>query len=177
MEKDKFIDLGEIYLRGLTGSDLQGNWYKWFNDTEVTKFQNKGIVPNTFEKQKDYYEYLTKSHEDIVLAIIHDEDDTHFGNIGLHKIDYIHRHADVGIILGERKYWNRGYATRCIEAIRDYSFKTLNLHRLTAYIMNDNISSYKAFLKAGFKKEGIMSEFFYKNGKYVDITVVGCVRS
>jgi ribosomal-protein-alanine N-acetyltransferase len=99
----------------------------------------------------------------------------HIGNIGLHKIDYIHRHADVGIILGERKYQNRGYATQCIKAIKDYSFKTLNLHRLTVYIMKDNIASYKAFLKAGFKKEGIMSELFYKNGKYVDVIVVGCV--
>jgi ribosomal-protein-alanine N-acetyltransferase len=175
MEKDKFIDLGEIYLRSLTERDLQGSWYKWFNDAEVTKFQNKGIFPNTFEKQKEYYEHLKKSHDDIVLAIIHDKDDLHIGNIGLHKIDYIHRHADVGIILGERKYQNRGYATQCIEAIKDYSFKTLNLHRLTVYIMKDNIASYKAFLKAGFKKEGIMSELFYKNGKYVDVIVVGCV--
>lgn len=177
MGKDKFIDLGEICLRSLTESDLQGNWYKWFNDTEVTKFQNKGVVPNTIEKQRDYYEYLKKSHEDIVLAIIHDKDDIHIGNIGLHKIDYIHRHADVGIVLGERKYWNRGYATKCIEAIKNYSFKTLNLHRLTAHTMKDNKPSYNAFLKAGFKEEGIMSEFFYKNGKYLDMIVVGCVRA
>ena len=113
VKKDKFIDLGDIYLRGLQESDLSGNWYTWFNDPVVTRYQDKGIFANTREKQKVYYDYVTKSTSDIILAIILDSNDTHIGNIGLHKIDYIHRHADVGIILGEMEHWKKGYAS-CI---------------------------------------------------------------
>lgn len=175
MRKDKFIDLGEIYLRGLRESDLQGDWYKWFNDKEVTAFQNKGIFPNTFEKQREYFESVNRSRDDVVLAIIHDKDDTHIGNIGLHRIDYIHRHAEVGIVLGEKKHWKKGYATQCLKAVTDYSRNTLNLHRLTAYLMKGNTGSHKAFLSAGFKEEGTMFERFYKNGAYLDAIIVGRV--
>ena len=108
-QKDKFIDMGGIYLRSLRQDDLAGNWYTWLNDPVVTRYQDKGIIPNTREKQQSYFEHLAKSSSDVVFAIVFDQTDRHIGNIGLHRIDFIHRHADVGIILGEKDYWNKGY--------------------------------------------------------------------
>lgn len=171
--QDKFLDLGEIYLRSLCLNDLDGNWYMWLNDPEVTRYQDKGIFPNSFEKQKSYFEYLSKSQNDIVFAIIFASDGKHIGNIGLHRIDYIHRHADVGIILGEKEYWNRGFATKCIQALVQYAGNSLNLHRLTSYIMIENTGSLKAFSKVGFSKEGCMKEYYFKNGRYLDVVVLG----
>lgn len=176
IRKDKFIDLGKIYLRGLKESDLSGNWYMWFNDPIVTRFQDKGIIANTQEKQKEYYQEVVRSRSDIILAIIFDETDLHIGNIGLHKIDYIHRNAEVGIVLGEPEYWNKGYASKCITAIRDYAFNTLNLHRLTAKIMTENSGSCRAFSHAGFMNEGLMKEYFFKNGRYLDVQIMGIVN-
>jgi RimJ/RimL family protein N-acetyltransferase len=176
MVKDMFYDLGDIYLRGLSEKDLLGSWYKWFNDPEVTEFEDKKIFANTYEKQKDYFEYLRKSQTDVVLAIARKDNDQHIGNIGLHKIDYIHRRAEVGIVIGEKDCWGKGYASRSVECIRDYAFNVLNLHRLTALIMKGNESSYKVFTKYGFKEEGVLRNYFYKNGKYLDAHIVGCVR-
>lgn len=176
LQKDKFIDMGEIYLRSLRQEDLIGNWYMWLNDPVVTRFQDKGIIPNTREKQQSYFEYLAKSSSDIVLAIVFDQTNLHIGNIGLHRIDYIHRHADVGIILGEKDYWNKGYASQTIQALATYAVSTLNLHRLTAYIMNENAGSQKAFIKAGFIEEGCMKDYYYKNGRYLDVNVLGYTK-
>ena len=68
---EKIFDLDEIYLRELRECDLQGAWYQWLNDSEVTRFQNKGTFPNTIEKQKEYFESLKKSQTDVVFAIIY----------------------------------------------------------------------------------------------------------
>lgn len=173
LRKDKFIDLGEIYLRSLRQEDLAGDWYMWLNDPVVTRYQDKGIIPNTREKQQSYFETLGKSSSDIVFAIVLDQTDQHIGNIGLHRIDFIHRHADVGILLGEKEYWNKGFATRSIQAVSNYAVSTLNLHRLTSYIMKENAGSLKAFLKAGFVEEGCMKDYYYKNGRYLDVSVLG----
>ena len=175
-QKDKFIDMGGIYLRSLRQDDLAGNWYTWLNDPVVTRYQDKGIIPNTREKQQSYFEHLAKSSSDVVFAIVFDQTDRHIGNIGLHRIDFIHRHADVGIILGEKDYWNKGFASQSIQAIVKYAIGTLNLHRLTAYVMKENAGSLKAFTKAGFVEEGCMKEYYYKNGRYLDVYVLGFTK-
>jgi len=175
-ERDKFLDLGEIYLRSLRQEDLEGSWYLWFNDPVVTRYQNKGIIPNTREKQADYFRHIAGSSEDVVLAIVHEKTAIHIGNIGLHKIDYIHRHAEVGIVIGEKEFWKKGYATKCVNAMAGYAFGTLNLHRVYAIIMEENTASLKTFEHAGFLREGVMKGFFFKNGSYRDVIMLGKIN-
>ena len=176
-QHDKFLDLGDIYLRSLRPDDLAGNWYMWLNDPVVTRYQNKGIVPNTREKQQEYFKHISASSEDIVFAIVFSETDKHIGNIGLHKIDYIHRHAEIGIIIGEKEYWNKGFATKCVQVIVDYAFKTHNLHKLYAIVMKENSGSMKAFQRAGFKEEGLIKDYFFKHGAYHDVVFWGKINS
>ncbi len=171
-----FFDLGDIYLRELQTNDLDGNWYKWFNNEEVTRYQDKRIYPNTYEKQLKYYNYLLESNEDVVMAIIDKKTEIHIGNIGLHKINYIHRRSEIGIVIGEEKFQGKGYGGLCIEAFVKYAFDILNLNRLTAIVMEENISSLKIFEKAGFSREGIMKSYFYKNGKYLNSIIVGKLK-
>jgi len=177
MAKDIFYDMGDYYLRGIYESDLQGNWFKWFNDEEVTKFENKKIVPNTYERQKVYFDYLLRSDSDIVFAIIEKSTDTHIGNIGIHKIDYIHRRAEIGIVIGEKEHWGKGVGKSAISVVSDHCFNVLNLHRLYAYIMDANAGSVKAFEKNGFEYEGKMKDHYYKNGQYYDAIVVGRLKA
>ena len=84
-EPDYFFHLDEqFYFRALKASDLNGRWADWFNDPRVTRYQAKGIYPNTAEGQRAYYESLIDSHTDVVLAIIDRSNDQHVGNVGLH---------------------------------------------------------------------------------------------
>lgn len=171
-----FVEFDEIYLRELRKSDLEGNWFTWFNNKNITKYQDKGTFPNSVEKQSQYYEYLLQSTKDVVFAIIEKKTEKHIGNIGVHQIDYIHRRCEVGIVIGENEFQGRGYAFICINAIKEYIFNTLNLRRITVFIMSENISSIKSFEKCGFSKEGIMKEYFYKNGKYLDNYVYSLLK-
>lgn len=171
-----FFELEEIYLRELRKNDLEGNWFTWFNDKNITQYQDKGIFPNSIEKQSSYYEYLLDSKTDIVFAIIDKSDEKHIGNIGIHNIDYIHRRCEIGIIIGENNQRGKGIAKLCIDKMKDYIFNTLNLRRITIFIMHENIASIKSFESCGFIKEGIMKEYYYKNGKYFDSIVYGLIE-
>ena len=172
-DHEKIFDLDEIYLREIREYDLQGAWYHWLNDSEVTRFQDKGTFPNTIDKQREYYDTLKKSQSDVLFAIILNENNMHIGNIGLHDINYIHRFAKMGILLGERKYWNKGYATKCVLKIIDYAFNTLNLHKLIVIVLANNTGSIKVFEKCGFTPEGQIKHVFFKNGEYSDAIIFG----
>lgn len=158
-----------IYLRELRESDLEGNWYAWFNDAEVTVYQNKNIFPNTREKQRFYYDYLATSKSDVVFAVVDQSTNQHIGNVGLHHIDWVHRSAELGVVLGERAFWGKGYGKQSWSLITQYGFETLNLHRIYAVVMKGNVSSQKCAEAAGFKREGLIREVFFKNGRYLDI--------
>lgn len=169
---DIFYDLGDIYLRGICEEDLDGDWYKWFNNSDVTKYQDKKIYPNTKSRQKKYYDYLQTSTEDVVFAIVLKKTNTHIGNIGLHKINYVHRRAEVGIVIGDLSTRGCGYGKKAVQTITSYAFDVLNLHSLMAIIMEQNKSSLSIFESVGFASQGVLLDYFYKNGTYINAQIV-----
>lgn len=164
--KDIFIDGGPIYLRLPQDSDLKGRWYQWFNDPIVTRYQNKGIFPNTAGRQKKYYLFAMNSKSDIVFAIIEKKSGKHIGCVGLHGIDPVHRHAELGIVIGEKGSWGKGYGRIAWNMITDYGLNVLNLHRIYATVMEDNTASVRSAKASGFKVEGCLRDLYFKNGKY-----------
>jgi len=176
-EKDMFMDGGEIYLRPPRRQDLEGNWYSWLNDQVVTKYQDKGIFPNTQEEQEGYYNYILKSKKDVIFAICEKKTDKHIGAVGLHKINWIHRSAELGILIGEKDYWGKGYGKTAWNLITGYGFDVLNMHRIYAFIMYENIYSIKSAKSSGFKEIGRIKDTFYKNGKYHDAFLLNCIYS
>jgi ribosomal-protein-alanine N-acetyltransferase len=177
MNNNKFIKGTGIYFRELQEIDLDGNWYKWFNDPEITFFQNKGIFPNTKEKQRQYYDFQLNSHNDVVFAIIEEASEKHIGNVGLHHINWVSRSAELGIVLGEKNIWGKGYGKQSWQLITEYGFQVLNLHRIFAQIIEGNISSCKSAEAAGFKREGLIRDFIFKNGKYLNMIYYNSLKT
>lgn len=173
---DKFMEAEGIYLRPPDEKDLEGHWYSWLNDMAVTKYQNKGIFPNTREKQREYYNSVMNSKNDVIFAIVEKKGDRHIGSVGLHKIDWVHRSAELGILIGEKEFWGKGYGKEAWRLITGYGFNVLNLHRIYALVMEGNASSAKCAEWNGFRKEGEMRDVFYKNGKYHKVLYFNALR-
>ncbi len=171
-----YID-DEIYFRPLRASDLDGRWSQWFNDPEVTEYQSMGIYPNTLEAQRRYFDGLANDRSNVVLAIVDRKTDAHVGNVGLHRIDPVHRAGMLGIVVGEKSAWGRRIGARSWAAITRYGFEILNLNKISATIVEGNEKSMKCALAAGFVVEGTQVQQLYKNGKYRDLVHVGLVRA
>jgi ribosomal-protein-alanine N-acetyltransferase len=171
--KDRFILCDGFYLRGLREQDLSGRWFQWFNDPGTTRFQNKGYVPNTLHAQRTYFERVQSSKEDIVLAIVDEASDRHVGNVGLHAIDWIHRSAVLGIVIGEREFLGRGWGRQAWAAITRYAFETINLNKVCASVFEGNEPSMKCALASGYEVEGTQKKQIYKNGDYRDLVWLG----
>jgi RimJ/RimL family protein N-acetyltransferase len=141
---------------------------KWLNDEDVNLFLTTGWRPIMKKAELRWFENIAEDDNNIVMAI-KTKDGEYIGNVGLHKIDYRHRKAEMGIFIGEKSYWGKGIATEAETMISDYGFRHLNLRKIYAGIIIDNIGSIKAAKKAGFKKEGILREHLFIDGKHRDV--------
>ena len=174
---DIFIQGDGIYLRALTETDLEGNWYRWFNDPEVTRSQDKGYLPNTPEKQRQYHENIKDSDSDLVLAIVDMDTHQHIGNVGLHHINWIHRSAALGIVIGEKSSWGKGFGRQAWRMITRHGFETLNLNKITATTLEGNERSLACARASGYEIEGTQKEQMYKVGMFQDLILVGITRA
>ena len=79
---------------------------------------------------------------------VFDEHDAYIGTIELY--DVRHASATLGIIIGEKSHWSRGYGPEAIHALLAYAFNDLGLERVTLSTFADNARAQAAFRKAGF---------------------------
>ena len=169
--------IGEkIYLRGLERSDLEGAYFQWLNDYDITKHLESGIFPNSMEAMEKYFDSIKQSPDNIFLAIIERETDRHIGNIKIGNINWVRRVADIGWLIGEKDAWGKGYGTEALKLVVDYCFRRLNLHKVFAGIAAPNLASKKMCEKVGFSLEATLRKEAYVNGEYCDVMYFGLLR-
>ncbi len=177
MRKNKksnlFIEGEHVYLREIQISDVNKKYCNWMNDTEITQYLESRFEKWSIKKLKDYVGKILKNPDYVFFAIISKDENKHIGNIKIGPINRIHKFADVGIVIGEKSFWGKGYATEAIKLVVSYAFNTLNLHKLTAGAYANNIGSIKAFQKAGFLVEGRRKKHFSSDGNYIDGILLG----
>jgi ribosomal-protein-alanine N-acetyltransferase len=171
-----FIEGERIYLRGVCLSDADENYYRWMNDDKVTQYLESRFYPHSVESIASYISQVNESSDSVFLAVVAKEKNVHIGNIKIGSINWIHRYADVGIMIGEKAYWGQGLATEAIKLVVDYAFNKLNLRRLEAGCYANNLASIRAFQKAGFTEEGRLKQRYFWNGEYVDRVCLGIIR-
>lgn len=175
MEKQNkyFLTGDKIYLREVRVTDVNENYYRWLNDSEVSQYLETRYVPRSIENIKKYVESMDGKSDEIFLAICLKENDKHIGNIKLGPVNFIHKFGDISLLIGEKDYWGKGIAYDAIKTLTEFAFKSLNMHKLKAGCYAGNIGSAKAFEKAGFTREGIFKKQWMVNGEYQDEIVLG----
>lgn len=172
-----FIVGERIYLRRIEAGDLEGNYFQWLNDQEVTRWMQNGIFPNSSQSMQEYYQKTATSRSEMVLAVVLIEGDRHIGNIGLHNIHNIFHSTEIGILIGEKDVWGQGYGSEAISLLASHAFRRMNLNRVSAGAVVKNVGSIRAFEKAGFVQEGVMRQAYYCEGKYEDCAYLGLLRA
>ncbi len=157
-----------IYLKLLSPDDITQNYVSWMQDEKVVQFLESRWKVYTLENLKEYVKLMNESTEDYFLGIFLKEKEEHIGNIKIGEINQLHRFGDVGLIIGNKDVWGKGYGTETIELVTLYGFDELNLNKLKAGMYANNIGSYKAFIKAGYMEIGRFKNHRFYKGSYVD---------
>ncbi len=167
----------EIYLRTLVSLDATNQYLAWFKDHEVTQYlEIRFSLPGSIVELQSFIEAMLISDNNLLLGIFLKSNNCHIGNIKLGSLDWNHLTADVGILIGDKSKWGRGYAAAAITLIADYAFNCLNLAKLTAGFYENNVASIKSFKKAGFQYEGTRYSQWVFNETRQDGIILGIVN-
>ena len=166
-----------ILLRPFEEGDLT-RWVSWFNDKSITLYMNKGIFPHTLAQQKNHLKSIKIDKQNLQLAIVlKTKQPILIGSIGLHNIDWVHRTADISILIGEQEGRGKGIGKKAINILVNHAFKKMNLRKLTAGMWSKNIASKKSFEANGFILEGTRREQYFSDGEYLDSLEYGLLKN
>lgn len=165
---------------------LTNDYLKWMNDPAVTQTIGRYdyLLPVSRKKLVDYYNSLDPANT-IFLAIyrlkaasrLKHEKGTFIGTLKIYDIDTLARRASIGILIGDKLEWGKGYAQRAIRLASQYVFDVLGMRKITAGYVATNFGMERAFLKNGFKKEAVFKEHLFFAGQLVDHVFVSKFRS
>lgn len=105
------------------------------------------------------------------------EDDRLIGDTSLENPIGGHRESFIGIGLGKRDDWGKGYGTDAMRIMLRYAFTELNLHRVTLNTFEYNPRAVRSYEKAGFRHEGRERGVLHRDGRRWDLIYMGILRS
>ncbi len=150
---------------------------RWFQDYEVQRFIDPGVlVPHSEEAETAWYERAIKDTDNYHFSIRTLAEDRLIGNCGLFGIEQKNRVATLGILIGEKDHWGKGYGSDAIRVILRFGFQELNLNRIQLDVYDFNPRAIRAYEKVGFVHEGRRRQALFREGVYHDILVLGILR-
>jgi RimJ/RimL family protein N-acetyltransferase len=82
----------------------------------------------------------------------------------------------MGIQIGEREYWGKGYGTDALRVLLRYAFDELNLARVSLSVLEGNVRAMRSYEKCGFKYEGRERQAWAYEGRRWDEVYMGLLR-
>jgi len=173
----EFVQGSVVYLRPLQREDLNTRYLSWLSDPEVTRYLEAGTFPLTMRDLEKFYDEVTGSRNQVILAVADKKSGQHIGNVKLGPIHWVHRSATLGILIGDKKFWGKGAGLEATRLMVEYGFDRLNLRRIDLGVFADHDAAVRCYEKVGFKLEGRMRESLFREGKYVDRLWMALLRS
>lgn len=100
---------------------------------------------------------------------------TFIGTLGLNHLSLYSKKAEIGFEL-DPAHWRRGYAAEAIQAVLEYAFETLALHRMGAVTFLENEASVQLLTRLGFEEEGILRGYLYQDSSSHDGGIFSLLR-
>lgn len=148
---------------------------RWNQDSEYQQLLSSG--PSTLWTPKQIKEWIEKHFDQMYSFTIRArEGDRAIGNLDLSGINWPAGDAWVGIGIGEREYWGKGYGTDAMNLILRFAFETLNLKRVSLTVFEYNERAVHSYEKCGFQPEGRLRQWMQRAGQRYDLIFMGILR-
>ena len=144
----------KVNLREKRSADAKDD-HIWQTDPELTRLDAAEMLTVGFREYLSEYarEIRCPSSERHMLAI-DTLDGDHIGNCIYYSVNESDGEAELGIMIGERGYWDTGYGADAVATMLNYIFREISLRRIYLKTMVSNGRAQKCFQKCGFTPHG-----------------------
>lgn len=170
------LQTDRLILRQLTMEDVDFV-FQHFHDPQVSQYlmdeppvadhaQARAIIDFFLEPED-------KTHNR--WGIVRRADNQLIGTVGYHKWEKAYFRAEIGYDLSP-DCWGQGYMTEALRAVIRHGFERLGLNRIDALVYIDNDRSVQLLQRLGFKKEGLLRDYFCLDGIFFDHFLLALLR-
>ena len=179
------IDLNKMYLNKLPVDDSKLIYFEPISLTGLDEMHKYSINEkfydffefNAFKSKTETEQYLkklinrTKLIDGDIQAMYWfvrlKEDSKLLGSAALVNINQNRKSAEMGYGI-DPNYWGKGYVLLLQNTLINYTFESLGLNRLHGITMVNNERTISSIYAAGFKKEGILRDYFFKDNRFIN---------
>lgn len=165
-----------VTLRSMTRDDLE-RLCQFNNDVEV-ELAGGGDppIPQSLARlQAEYDQNAGRGGRDGSTFAI-EADGKFIGQCALFNFDDVAHTAELGITIGDKAYWGKGYGREAIQLLLDYGFRLRNFRKVWLKVLGNNERGIRAYRACGFVEEGRLRAHVWSNGQYVDLVQMGVLR-
>jgi len=149
----------------------------WVNDPTVNRYMLAGHVPLTSAEELEFCRQAESSPSLQILEIHTAEDMRLIGLVGFEGLDLRHRHAELGIMIGEVGHQGRGLGRDALLTMLRFGFDTLGLHRVGIKARHDNERGLHLYRAIGFREVGVERECDFAEGGFHDVICFDMLES
>ncbi len=169
---------GRLIRLAALDAEASAEWFaRWDRDMEYIRLLDSDPRHLWTAKQiKAEIEKEQSEGQAIAFAIRTLDADRLIGFVALDGLNWAHGDSFIGIGIGDRAYWGKGYGTDAMRVLLRYAFTELNLHRLSLNVFSYNQRAIRSYEKAGFVVEGRQRQALRRDGQYHDLIFMGVLR-
>lgn len=153
---------------------------RWQMDSEYQRLMSGNAVElYSAKKFKTWIEQSAENDfkpDSYYFSIRSLADDQLIGFLGM-WFELIHREIWLGVGIGDRANWGKGYGSDALKLCLQYSFMELSAQRITLMVYEYNARALKSYEKAGFRLEGRTRQDVFREGKRYDSIWMGILRA
>lgn len=165
-----------VTLRAIERADLERLWA--FNNDLETELAGGGDppIPQSLARLHSEYEGdAGKGGRDGAQFAI-EADGNFIGQCGLFRFNATAQTCELGIGIGDKEYWGRGYGRDAVRVLLDYAFRLRNFRKVTLNVNAPNERALRCYRACGFVEEGRLRAETYSDGAYIDVIRMGLLR-
>lgn len=142
---------------------------EYMNDSELKRLLvNKIPYPMILEQEEKWFESLLDLKDSYNFAIEDLETGKYIGGCGINKINWLNRSVIIGIFIGDKDYWGRGYGTDAVKVLVKFIFEQMNINKIKLNVFSFNKRAIRCYEKCGFQVEGVFKQELFRDGQYHD---------
>jgi len=159
----KYYKDDNIIIRDITEKDII-SMFAWWTDKELNKYDPRPLPKNSTELLSECISFCKKFDTEMLndnieqirykYFIITDLNDSPIGSVNFFSIDKEKKQGEMGIEIGDKRYWRKGIAYKAVSVAINYIFNNMDIKRIYIETGEKNVPALKLFSKLGFVKSG-----------------------
>lgn len=166
----------KVLLRAIEREDLP--LLRAFNNDLAVELAGGGDPPmpqSMARVEADFEQQAGQGGRDGTSFAI-EADGNFIGICALFNVDSVAHICELGITIGNKDYWGKGYGRETVSLLVDYGFCYHNYYKIWLRVHGVNERAQKAYQAVGFIEEGRLRAHVYSNGAYDDLVMMGILR-